>query len=91
LVTMSLRHLHALLAAKAHGDASGQDVAIARQRGLWGQSDTAIRAQLRGWTSDRLTAALKVLGRAEGDTRQTNLPDWPIASRALLHAARLAR
>jgi DNA polymerase-3 subunit delta len=91
LVTTALRHLHALLAAKAHGDASGQDVAIARQRGLWGQSDTAIRAQLRGWTVERLTAALRVLGQAEGDTRQTSLPDWPIAGRALLHAARLAK
>jgi DNA polymerase-3 subunit delta len=91
LVTSSLRHLHALLAAKAHGEAGGQDVNIARQRGLWGQSDMAIRAQLRGWSLERLTAAVRVLGQAEGDTRQTSLPDWPIASRALLHAARLAK
>lgn len=89
LVTMALRHLHALLAAKAHG--SSEDVVnIARQRGLWGQSETAIRSQLRLWSPERLTAALRVLGQAEADTRTTGLPDWPIAGRALLHAARLA-
>jgi DNA polymerase-3 subunit delta len=89
LVSATLRHLHAILAAKAQGP-SGEDVQAARQKGLWGQSDTVIRAQLRLWSLDRLTAAIRVLGEAEAMTRTTGLPEGPIAARALLHAARLA-
>lgn len=90
IVSTALRHLHALLAAKAHG-AGSEDVNAARQRGLWGQSDAIIGAQLRTWRQDRLAAAVRVLGDAEAETRMTAVPDWPIAARALLHAARLAR
>ena len=90
MITVALRQLHALLAAKASSQ-SGDEVGAARQRGLWGQSDTVIRTQLRLWSLEKLAAAVRVLGAAEGDTRTTGLPDWPIASRALLHAARLAR
>jgi DNA polymerase III subunit delta len=89
LVTAALRHLHALLAARAHG--FGDDaVNVGRSRGLWGQSDAVIRSQLRLWSPERLVAAVKVLGSAEADTRTSVLPDWPLASRALLHVARLA-
>lgn len=89
LVTSSLRHLHALLAALAHGP-HGDAVEVARARGLWGQSDTSIRSELRRWSLDRLTAAVRILGEAEADTRNGVWPDWPVAARALLHAARLA-
>jgi DNA polymerase-3 subunit delta len=90
LVTLTLRHFHALLAARAHGSGEGS-IAIARSRGLWGQSDAAIGSQLRLWTLDRLAAAVRVLGEAEAGTRNTVRPEWPVASRALLHVARLAR
>jgi DNA polymerase III subunit delta len=89
LVTASLRHLHALMAALAHGP-HGEAVDVARARGLWGQSETAIRSELRRWTLDRLAAAVRILGQAEADTRSGVWPDWPVAARALLHAARLA-
>ena len=90
LVTAALRHFHALLAGRAHGQ--GDDaLSAARSRGLWGHSDVAIRSQLRMWSPERLAAAVRVLGQAEADTRNNVLPDWPVASRALLHAARLAR
>jgi DNA polymerase-3 subunit delta len=90
LVTTTLRHLHALLAARAHGQ-SEESVNIARSRGLWGQSEAMIRSQLRIWSPEKLAVAVRVLGQAEADTRNTVLPDWPIATRALLHASRLAR
>jgi DNA polymerase-3 subunit delta len=90
LVSATLRHFHALLAARAHGPGE-EPLRIARARGLWGQSDAAILSQLRIWTPERLAAAVRVLGQAEADTRNSVWPDWAIASRALLHAARLAR
>lgn len=90
LVSATLRHLHALYAAKALGQ-SGDSLKTARSRGLWGQSDAAILSQLKVWSTDRLAAALRVLGQAEADTRNSVWPGWPVAGRALLHAARLAR
>lgn len=90
LVTAALRHFHALLAGRAHGQGD-EALNAARSRGLWGHSDVAIRSQLRVWSPERLAAAVRVLGQAEADTRNSALPDWPVASRALLHAARLAR
>lgn len=90
LVTATLRHFHALLAARAHGQ-NDDAIGIARARGLWGQSDNAIRSQLRLWSLERLTAAIRVLGQAEGASRNSTWPEWPVAARALLHATRLAR
>lgn len=90
LVSAALRHFHALLAARAHGQ-TDEAVNIARSRGLWGHSDTAIRSQLRLWSPDRLTAVVRILGQAEASTRTSTWPEWPVAARALLHAARLAR
>lgn len=89
LVSATLRHFHALMAARSHGQ-TDDAVNVARSRGLWGHSDASIRAQLRLWSIDRLAAAVRVLGQAEASTRTTTWPEWPVASRALLHAARLA-
>lgn len=89
LVTATLRHFHALLAGRVHGQGD-EAMNAARSRGLWGHSDAMIRSQLRIWPPERLAVAVRVLGQAEADTRNSVLPDWPVASRALLHAARLA-
>jgi hypothetical protein len=48
-------------------------------------------AQLRNWDRGRLVTAMKLLARAEADTRTTGLPDAPVAQRALFAAAELAR
>ena len=61
--------------------------------GGFGASPYAQRmaAQLRIWDRARLIAAMRLLAKAEADTRTTALPDAPIAQRVLFAVAELAR
>ncbi|MDP9196873.1 MAG: DNA polymerase III subunit delta [Pseudomonadota bacterium] len=93
VLRMAQRHFDRLhLVAGLTATGTPLDTALARLKPpLFFKNKGRFSAQVRRWTPDRLSAALKTLLECEADCKRTGLPDTALCSRTLHQLARMAR